>query len=130
MRVPARAVVKAVAKTKNPGAVAGKLAGAIVRVKAPVLGSKIAPHVEAGVSKLVDKGVQKLQDPAFRKKVGTAVRTGVSAIRKTNTGGKVMGKVDAFRATSAGQGVERQVRRLGTNAVMKLNEFQTGQTNN
>lgn len=127
MRVPVRLVAKKIATSKNPGATAGKLARGVLTASHPIVGGIVGKKVETGVANLVDKGVSKLQDPNFRRNAMNVVRRGVSAIRSTQTGGRVMGKVDAFRATPVGQAAERQVRRLGTQTVAKINEFQTGQ---
>jgi hypothetical protein len=115
---------------RTPGQKAGLAVRRVVTAKNPVVGRIAGKAIEKGVDKLVTKGLTKVQDPAFQKKVGQTVKrvakAGVNKLSQTPRGAAVVNKVAQFSQTPAGQTAVRGARRLGTNALAKLNEFGQG----
>jgi hypothetical protein len=118
----------------TPGQKAGFVVRRVVTAKNPIIGRVAGKAIESGVDKLVTKGISKAQDPEFQKKVGSAVKgiakAGVNKLNSTPRGAAIVQKAQAFNQSAAGQSAGRAVRRLGSNALTRLNEFGKGHGQN
>ena len=123
-------IPKGIRPKMTPGQRAGRAVRGAVSASHPIIGRVAGKAIESGVDKLVTKGIAKVQDPKFQKKVGGAVRgiakAGVKKLGSTPRGAAFVQKAQAFNQSATGQSAGRAVRRLGTNALAKINEFGKG----